>query len=174
MLLALSFTGLASAVDPDPCGLVHADVVVDAATSTMSLCAGGALAAQYRVNLGQAGVGKTRQGDQKTPLGRYALSPPRASNSGFTWFVPVGYPTRAQREGGYTGGSIGIHGPPDWLPTWVVAEAFTTPWTDGCIMVATREEIEAVRAWMLAIRPTTIEIVERLPVGFAENGAVGR
>ncbi len=127
------------------------------------LCKDGLAAATFPVNLGQGGVGKRKQGDQKTPLGRYRLSPPRASVSGFTWFVPIGYPTTAQKKKGYTGGAIGIHGPPDWLPQLVVDAAFDTPWTDGCVMVRTTAEIEAIRAWLLEHKPRWVTIIGPTP-----------
>ena len=150
---------LAATSAPSLCQRLPDGVVVDVDAKVLLLCRGGAPDATYPVNLGQGGVGKKRQGDKKTPLGRYALARPRASNSGFTWFVPVGYPTTAQRKLGYTGGSIGIHGPPDWMPQVVIDVAFDSPWTDGCIMLRTTAEIAAVRRWMLKHRPDTIEIL---------------
>ncbi|MBK8011193.1 MAG: L,D-transpeptidase family protein [Deltaproteobacteria bacterium] len=144
------------------CDILPNGVVVEISSRRLHLCQDGLSDVSYPVNLGQGGSGKTKQGDQKTPLGRYALGAPRKSFSGFTWFVPVGYPTRQQRAAGYTGGSIGIHGPPDWLPETVVNLAFSTPWTDGCIMVRTKREIEEIRAWLLAHKTSTIEIVEAM------------
>lgn len=146
---------------PTLCARLPDGVVVDVDRRQLLLCADGAPDAVYPVNLGQGGVGKRRQGDKKTPLGRYALSPPRTSYSGFTWFVPIGYPTAAQRKAGYTGGSIGIHGPPDWLPQPVIDVGFSTPWTDGCVMVRTTGEIEAIRRWLLEHAPREIELVSR-------------
>lgn len=141
-----------------PCKATPNDVVVDAASRTLFLCRDGEVDRSYRVNLGGGGLGKRKQGDRKTPLGRYRLSPPRESYSGFTWFVPIGYPTAEQRRQGYTGGAIGIHGPPDWLPQAVVDVAFDTPWTDGCIMVRTKAEIDAIRAWLLEHEPRWVHI----------------
>ena len=148
---------------PSLCAHLPDGVVVDVDRARMALCRGGAADATYRVNLGQGGAGKRRQGDKKTPVGRYRLSKPRASYSGFTWFVPVGYPTAAQRKAGYTGGAIGIHGPPDWMPQAVIDVAFGTPWTDGCIMVRTKTEIEEIRAWLLAHKTSAIEIIPPTP-----------
>lgn len=148
-----------SETSPDPCRARRTSVIVDTESRRLHLCRRGVTDASYPVNLGQGGLGKRRQGDQKTPLGRYALGTPRASVSGFTWFVPVGYPTEAQRQRGYTGGAIGIHGPPDWMPSQVIDLAFATPWTDGCIMVRTRAEIDAIRAWLLEHPAKTIEIL---------------
>ena len=149
----------ATPVAHDPCAPLPDGVVLHTARRVLVLCHDGVAEAAFAVNLGQRGVGKRRQGDKKTPLGRYPLSPPRPSYSGFTWFVPVGYPTARQRAAGYTGGAIGIHGPPDWMPQAVIDVAFDRPWTDGCIMVRTRREIDAIRRWLLEHRPDTIEIV---------------
>lgn len=142
-----------------PCARRGTELVVDLEARTLHLCRGGRTEVSYPVNLGQGGSGKRRQGDKKTPVGRYRLEAPRASVSGFTWFVPIHYPTAAQRRAGYTGGAIGIHGPPEWMPQKVIDLAFGTPWTDGCVMVRTRAEIEAVRAWCLEHRPRWIELV---------------
>jgi murein L,D-transpeptidase YafK len=133
-------------------------IVVDTETTTMALCRDGQLDKQFAVNIGAGGTGKTKQGDRKTPLGTYALQAPRASTKGFTWFVPVGYPTAAQKKQGFTGSAIGVHGPPDWMPQAVIDVAFFTPWTDGCIMVRTTQEIEEVRSWALSHKPKTIVI----------------
>ncbi|MCC7385837.1 MAG: L,D-transpeptidase [Deltaproteobacteria bacterium] len=164
IVAVLSSAGPASAALESPCDQRPKGVIVDVDARRLYLCLGGAVDAAYPVNLGRGGIGKRRQGDRKTPLGRYRLLSPRASASGFTWFVPIAYPTPEQRRAGYTGGAIGIHGPPDWLPTQVVNLAFNTPWTDGCIMVRSKEEIEAIRAWLLEHDPPTIEIVSNPPV----------
>jgi hypothetical protein len=143
----------------DPCPGRSTELVVDTRARTLHLCRQGKSDAVFSVNLGQGGLDKRRQGDQKTPLGRYRLSLPRASVSGFTWFVPIHYPTAAQKKRGYTGGAIGIHGPPDWMPRQVIDLAFSTPWTDGCIMVRSRAEIEWIRAWLLEHEATAIEML---------------
>lgn len=153
-MLSLGLTVLTHVLNATPdaavCQKTPIPVVVDTRTRQLFLCQKGMPAEVYRVNLGQGGVGKKKQGDQKTPLGVYSLQLPRKSNSGFTWFVPVGYPTSEQKKNGYTGGSIGIHGPPDWIPSLVVKAAF---------MVATREEIEAIRRWLLTNKATQILIL---------------
>jgi murein L,D-transpeptidase YafK len=143
----------------DRCTGRGVDVVVDTQTATLLLCDNGTTAQRYAVNLGGGGTGKRQQGDRKTPLGRYPLQAPRASASGFTWFVPIGYPTSPQQAAGFTGGAIGIHGPPDWMEQAIIDVAFATPWTDGCIMVRTTAEIEAVRAWLLVHKPKAIELL---------------
>jgi hypothetical protein len=162
-MLPLPLLVLLAAGDPavvaHVCASHPADVVVDVDARELHLCRAGKADATYRVNLGGGGFDKRVQGDRKTPLGRYRLDAPRASNSGFTWFVPIGYPTAVQKANGYTGDSVGIHGPPDWLPEAVIALAFEHPWTDGCVMVQKTEEIEAIRTWLRKHKPGFIELV---------------
>src|SRR4051812_49740628 len=95
----------------DACRGLGAAVVVRTSEHALLLCEGDAQHARYSVSLGAGGVGKRREGDERTPLGAYALGAPRASKS-YGTFVPVGYPTTEQSRLGFTGGAIGIHGPP--------------------------------------------------------------
>jgi murein L,D-transpeptidase YafK len=114
----------------------------------MYLCNAGKAEGAFTVALGTKGVGKQREGDYKTPLGHYGLGPPRASKN-FHIFVPVGYPTPAQARMGFTGGAIGIHGPPRGYSTLAeLALLVAQDWTAGCIAVATDAEIETVAAWV--------------------------
>jgi len=116
----------------------------------MHLCNGGKIERTFAVALGSRGVGKQRQGDNRTPLGRYGLGPPRASKD-FHIFVPVNYPTPAQARLGFTGSAIGIHGPPRGYETLAqLAMLISQDWTAGCIAVATDADIEAVAAWLRA------------------------
>ena len=120
-------------------------VVVDTTAHVAALCEAGTSVATFSVRLGRHGVGKAREGDGKTPLGRYALGPARPSAS-YRTFVPIGYPTDAQRASGLTGGAIGLHGPDRrvrWAGSWV--NAFDT--TDGCVGLATDEEMARVVEW---------------------------
>lgn len=109
------------------------------------------------MRLGKHGVGKEREGDGKTPIGRYALGAPRRSKA-YATFIPVGYPTEEQRRRGMTGGAIGVHGP-DRRVRWLGAlvNAFDT--TDGCVGVATDDEMREIVAWLDRKHP--VEIVLR-------------
>jgi murein L,D-transpeptidase YafK len=123
-------------------------VVVDTRTHQLHLCADGKIERSFAVALGTRGVGKQHQGDNRTPLGRYGLGPPRASKD-FHIFVPVGYPTPAQARMGFTGSAIGIHGPPRGFSTLAqLAMLISRDWTAGCIAVATDDDIEAVATWV--------------------------
>ncbi len=96
------------------------------------------------------------EGDGKTPLGTYGLGAPRPSQD-YGMFIPVEYPTRGQRSQGYTGGSVGVHGPPRSV-RWLGSLVNTFDSSDGCIGVATDDEIERISAWVTASHARTIEI----------------
>jgi murein L,D-transpeptidase YafK len=143
---------MASSSSPTPtarnCASGETGVVVDTRAHRMHLCNAGKVDRTFVVALGSNGVGKQRQGDARTPLGRYGLGPPRASKN-FHIFVPVGYPTREQARMGFTGSAIGIHGPPRGYGTLAqLAMLVAQDWTIGCIAVTTDEDIEAVAAWV--------------------------
>jgi L,D-peptidoglycan transpeptidase YkuD (ErfK/YbiS/YcfS/YnhG family) len=123
-------------------------VVVDTTAHRLYLCGNGAAERSFTVALGANGVDKRRAGDNRTPLGSYALGTPRASAS-FHRFVPVAYPTPAQSRAGFTGTAIGIHGPPRGLEDAARLRALVaTDWTAGCIAVATNDDIETIVRWL--------------------------
>ncbi len=96
------------------------------------------------VALGSGGIDKRKQGDAKLPLGEYGLGEPRPSRK-FHTFIPVGYPTAAQVRQGYTGGDVGVHGPPR-LAHGPLTTAID--WTLGCVAVGTDDEIDRIARWV--------------------------
>ncbi|HEX2660740.1 MAG TPA: L,D-transpeptidase family protein [Polyangia bacterium] len=133
---------------PGPCHPHETAVVVETRARRLHLCEAGQVARSFDVALGVGGVGKQRQGDNKTPLGEYGLGPPRASHD-YHLFVPVGYPTVAQARQGFTGSAIGIHGPPRGFAGLLARAGTVVPnWTAGCIALPSDDEIEAVAAWL--------------------------
>ena len=136
----------------DPCSRYDTAVVVDVHVRSLWLCELGATQAHYPVALGRGGTGKRTRGDRKTPLGSYALGEPRLSDR-FGVFIPVSYPTAAQRRRGFTGGEIGIHGPQrrfEWAGSWNTY----VDWTDGCIALATLDEAMEVATFVREHAPT--------------------
>ncbi len=118
------------------------------------LCVDGKEAARFEVALGQAGPGKRKQGDRRTPLGTYSLGPPRPSAK-YGTFIPIAYPTAEQAAHGQTGGSVGIHGPPRKLPEpGYPTTAFD--WTLGCVATGSDAEVEAIAAFVRSRQPVVV------------------
>jgi len=146
-ILLLSSSPSSSSPSSSACRDAETAVVVVTRVRQMYLCNDGQIERAFTVALGSGGVGKQRQGDGRTPLGRYGLGSPRASH-GFHIFVPVQYPTPAQARMGFTGSAIGIHGPPHGWTMAQLASLVLQDWTAGCIAVETEEDIEVVAAWI--------------------------
>ena len=153
LLLVLSHRAAAGEV-PRPCPTSGDAVVVVTRTHALWLCTAGAPGRRFAVALGREGVGKRRRGDGRTPLGAYALGAPRASPR-YGTFIPISYPTAGQAVRGFTGGAVGIHGPPRGMaaPGYPVTE---TNWTLGCIATGTDEEIEAIADFVRAREPRVV------------------
>ena len=154
-ILLLSSSPSSSSPSSSACRDAETAVVVVTRVRQMYLCNDGQIERAFTVALGSGGVGKQRQGDGRTPLGRYGLGSPRASH-GFHIFVPVQYPTPAQARMGFTGSAIGIHGPPRGWTLADMAALVMRDWTIGCIAVETDEDIETVAAW---IRKHEVKVV---------------
>ena len=115
----------------------------------------------YHVALGDQPRGhKRREGDERTPEGRYQLDL-KNEKSEFYKSIRISYPNRfdrmAAKTAGYSpGGAIMIHGLPNRKSEWPprVRQAFN--WTDGCIAV-TNEEMDEI--WAAVDVGTPIEIL---------------
>lgn len=136
--------------EPLPAGAVADRVVVDKSERALRLVRGGRVLKTYRVSLGGAPVGhKQREGDERTPEGRYVLDW-RNPNSAMHRSLHVSYPdpadvARARAAGVPPGGDIMVHGIRDGLG-WVGKLHRLVDWTDGCIAVTNREMDEIWRA----------------------------
>jgi murein L,D-transpeptidase YafK len=150
---------VAPVADPAATLLAADTVVVHKTSRRMELLRDGNVIASYRIALGLDPSGpKQREGDFRTPEGRYALVR-RNPNSDFFLSIQISYPNpndvrEARRRGWEPGGSIMIHGlpnkprhPPDYYAT--------RDWTDGCIAVTNSEMVEI---WLMTRRDTPIEI----------------
>ena len=113
----------------------------------------------YKVALGKQPNGpKTRQGDRRTPEGRYVLDS-RNPKSKYHLAIHISYPNEsdilsAQKRGVSPGGDIMIHGLPPGSGRVGELHSFLD-WTDGCIAV-TNSEMEEI--WQLVADGTPIEI----------------
>lgn len=123
---------------------------------TLTLCEGTKAVETFGIRLGRGGIGKTRAGDRKTPVGTYALGRPRSSKR-YGIFIPIGYPTEKQRKQGMTGGSLGVHGP-DRRAKWLGRLGNTFDSSDGCVGLATDAEMERIAKWVRSAAARTIEL----------------
>ncbi len=151
-----SMAGLAA-----PAGMLQPvdQVVVHKAGRKMELFRDGALIASYRISLGLAPSGqKQREGDFRTPEGRYRLTR-RNAQSDFFLAVQVSYPeaadlSLARKHGWAPGGSIMVHGLPNYLK-YSRERYLSTDWTDGCIALSNEDMLDF---WLLTGQGTPIEI----------------
>jgi murein L,D-transpeptidase YafK len=155
VLCALASCGRPAAAATS-CAATDERIVVDTVKHTLVLCDKDRARATFNIRLGHGGVGKRREGDGKTPLGVYPLGEPRKSNR-FGMFIPIGYPTAEERQRGYTGGDVGVHGPHRWL-RWLGSLVNTFDSSDGCIGLATDAEMGQVGDWVRQSHAQTIEI----------------
>lgn len=113
----------------------------------------------FDIALGIAPVGdKEREGDARTPEGRYLLDM-RNPNSDFFLSMHISYPNaedirEARARGDDPGGQIMIHGQPN-EPTYSAAYYRTQDWTNGCIAVSNSDMIDI---WLMTPDNTPIEI----------------
>lgn len=134
-------------------------VRVDKAARTLSLIGNGVVLHRFSIRLGGTPVGhKRREGDRRTPEGRYLLDFKKADSS-FYRAIHVSYPNAADRAnarrlGVSPGGAIMIHGQPNGFP---VTGGYAIPhdWTDGCIALSNDD---MTTLWNLLRVPTPIEI----------------
>jgi murein L,D-transpeptidase YafK len=126
---------------------------------TLELLSAGKVIRTHKVALGRGGLApKQREGDDRTPEGRYVIDSKNAKSS-FYRALHVSYPDaedrkRAATRGVSPGGAIMIHGLPNGM-SWVGASHHLYDWTKGCIAV-TDQEIDEI--WNLVPVGTPVEI----------------
>ena len=134
-------------------------VVIEKEKRELHLIAGGEIFRTFRIALGMQPVGdKTREGDFRTPEGRYLLDT-RNPNSEFFLSMHVSYPDANDRReaaqlGVDPGGAIMIHGQPN-VPKRSEKYYQTQDWTNGCIAVSNSDMIDI---WLMTPDNTPIEI----------------
>jgi len=159
--LATLLTGLCFAILPvQATDFPVADrVIVEKENRRLHLMRNGAVFRSFDIALGVEPVGdKQREGDQKTPEGRYSLDG-RNPDSDFFLAIHISYPSSADRavartKGYDPGGAIMIHGQPN-VPTYSTAYYRTQDWTNGCIAVSNSDMIDI---WLMTDNDTPIEI----------------
>jgi murein L,D-transpeptidase YafK len=149
LALTLAWAGRPDA-PPLPADARADKVVVHKRARTLTLLRGGAAIRTYEVSLGGSPAGhKAREGDERTPGGRYVLdyrNPASAAHRS----LHVSYPdsadaARARARGAPPGGRIMVHGITNGLG-WVGRLHRLVDWTDGCIAVTDGEMDEIWRA----------------------------
>jgi len=134
-------------------------VVVQKSNRRMELFRDGTLVASYKISLGLQPIGqKQREGDYRTPEGRYRLTR-RNAQSDFFLAVQVSYPEAAdiaiaRKHGWAPGGSIMVHGLPN-LMKYSRERYLGSDWTDGCIALSNEDMLDF---WLLTGAGTPIEI----------------
>lgn len=134
-------------------------VLVEKAARKLHLLRNGKPFRTFDIKLGMAPIGdKEREGDQKTPEGRYLLDG-RNPDSDFFLSIHISYPNAVQRRaarsrGDDPGGAIMIHGQPN-VPTYSAAYYAQEDWTNGCIAVSNSDMIDI---WLMTPEDIPIEI----------------
>jgi murein L,D-transpeptidase YafK len=112
------------------------------------------LVADYYVTLGKNGIEKTREGDQKTPIGVYHVTAnlPRSKLTDFygAGAFPINYPNEWDRRQGRNGHGIWLHGVP--------ADVYSRPphASDGCIVLSNPDLESLARQLEIGLTPVII------------------
>jgi len=155
LFLALLTPGFTQAADFPLADLV----VIEKGARQLHLLHDGEIFRTFRIALGIVPVGdKEKEGDFKTPEGRYLLDR-RNPDSDFFLSIHISYPNAKDRRdaaaaGVDPGGAIMIHGQPN-VPTRSEAYYRTQDWTNGCIAVSNSDMIDI---WLMTGDITPIEI----------------
>jgi murein L,D-transpeptidase YafK len=142
---------------PLPASATADKVLVLKAKRKLLLLSGGKALKVYRVSLGGHPVGrKIREGDRKTPEGKYVLDWHNAQ-SDYYKSIHISYPNpddlaRATKLDVPPGGELFVHGQPNDYPGHGKKAG---DWTDGCIAVSNAEMDEI---WRAVADGTPIEI----------------
>jgi murein L,D-transpeptidase YafK len=112
------------------------------------------LIADYYVTLGKNGMEKTREGDQKTPVGVYHVTAnlPRKKLTDFygAGAFPINYPNEWDRRQGRGGYGIWLHGVP--------SDVYSRPprASDGCIVLSNPDLESVARHVQVGLTPVII------------------
>lgn len=134
-------------------------VVVKKSAYLLELHSNERIVATFPVALGAQPLGhKAREGDERTPEGRYVLDW-RNSRSGYHRAIHLSYPNAedvsvAKAAGVNPGGMIMIHGQKNYFG-WAAPVTQLFNWTNGCIAVR-NEDMDAI--WDSVPNGTPIEI----------------
>jgi murein L,D-transpeptidase YafK len=147
-LAVFSLQALSATDPPLPSSAMADKVLVLKGERKLLLMNGDEVLKTYSVSLGGSPVGpKTREGDSKTPEGKYVLDR-HNSHSQYHKSIHISYPNaedlaRARKLGVPPGGDLFLHGEPNDYhgPSQQLGD-----WTDGCIAVTNADMDEIWRA----------------------------
>ncbi|MEL7023859.1 MAG: L,D-transpeptidase family protein [Pseudomonadota bacterium] len=128
---------------------------MDKSDRVMRMLADGEVIREFPIALGLEPVGdKLREGDNRTPEGRYYLDR-RNPDSRFFLSIRISYPSAddvatARAKGVDPGGQIMIHGQPN-EPRYSDRFYASSDWTNGCIAVS---NLAMIDIWLMT-RPGT-------------------
>ena len=112
------------------------------------------LVADYYVTLGKNGMEKTREGDQKTPVGVYHVTAnlPRKKLTDFygSGAFPINYPNEWDRRQGRNGSGIWLHG----VPSAVYSRPPRA--SDGCIVLSNPDLLSVGQHVQVGLTPVII------------------
>ena len=134
-------------------------VVVEKSQRRLRLLRDGVVLREFPISLGFEPVGdKIREGDNRTPEGRYLLDR-RNVDSDYFLSIRISYPSprdirESRLRGDPPGGQIMIHGQPN-EPKYSPAYYESEDWTNGCIAVSNAAMIDI---WLMTAPNTPIEI----------------
>ena len=133
-------------------------IAVDASRSRLYLfenrTSGLTLVGDYYTSVGKAGVSKTSQGDQRTPLGVYfitsRLNPTALKDFYGSGALPINYPNVLDARRGKTGNGIWLHGTP---PTQFARAPMAT---DGCLVLSNPDLMHLMETVEVGSTPVVI------------------
>lgn len=126
----------------------------------LEVISGGKVTHEFKVALGGSPKGhKTKEGDRKTPEGKYALDY-KKPDSAFYKAIHISYPnandiSQARTHNVLPGGQVMIHGQKNGLG-WLSFITQHFDWTSGCIAL-TNSDMDIL--WPLVREGTTVEIL---------------
>jgi murein L,D-transpeptidase YafK len=138
----------------------HADsLLIVKSERKLYLLKAGEILRRFDIALGLMPEGpKQREGDFRTPEGRYYLEA-KNPNSDYFLSLKISYPNaddmeRAEAAGVNPGGQIMIHGQPN-EPKYPETRYQHWDWTDGCVAVSNSDMVDI---WLMTEAGTPIEI----------------